>query len=214
MFYSSSKHKNIVQFSTSAWIVRAKTKRPNRKSRGVCNANMWACTCKPLCEWVFFFFLVARHWSQSTRILAGSFGWHSVFRPPPSITQRIRVFLFFFSTVRDWHRAEMQNNNPLITWVLPVLGFICNGCESPQCLVITAFDLGNNVFTVALLRARRQCSSNPQCILVESHYTKTTRVLLQRGGVVAMGGLKEEVAMETSFSLSLSLSLRHKCTYT
>lgn len=77
----------------------------------------------------------------------------------------------------------MQNNNPLITWVLPVLGFISDGCESPRCLVITAFDLGNNVFTVGLLQAQRQRSFNPHGILVESHYTKTTRVLLWRGGV-------------------------------
>lgn len=185
VFYSSSKHKNIVQFSTSAQIVRAKTQRPYRKSGG--RSAMPICGPAHANHYVNVFFfscfvdLLARHWSQSTRILAGPFGWHSVFHPPLSITQRIRVFLLFFflfSTVRDWHRAEMQNNNPLITWVLPVLGFICNGCESPQCLVITAFDLGNNVFTVALLRARRQCSFNPQCILVESHYTKTTRVLL------------------------------------
>lgn len=83
--------------------------------------------------------------------------------------------------------------------------------------MITAFDLGNNVFTVALLRAQRQCSFNPQCILVESHYTKTTRVLVWRGGVYMCvcvclwevgeeGGLKDEVAMETRFSPPHTLS--------
>lgn len=107
-----------------------------------------------------------------------------VFQPSISVTLKICVFPSNFApTTSDWHCTEMQNNNPLITWVLPVLGFICSGCESPECLVITAFDLGNNVFTVALLRAQRQCSFNPQCILVESHYTKTTRVLVWRGGV-------------------------------
>lgn len=160
---------------------------------------MWACTCKPP-VWTPPHLLppdtaqVARHWSQSTRILAGRFGCHSCFPPSPVHHTENQFFFFLFApTARDWHCTEMQNNNPLITWVLPVLGFICNGCESPQCLVITAFDLGNNVFTVALLRAQRQCSFNPQCILVESHYTKTTRVLLQRGGLyicvpVRLGG--------------------------
>lgn len=180
VFYSSSKHKNMVQFSTSAQIVRAKTQRPYRKSGG--RSAMPICGPAHANHCVNVFFLFCRFTCQALITVHQNSGWSFwlafCFPPSPIHHTENQGFSFFFSTVRDWHRAEMQNNNPLITWVLPVLGFICNGCESPQCLVITAFDLGNNVFTVALLRARRQCSFNPQCILVESHYTKTTRVLL------------------------------------
>lgn len=67
-FTAALKHKNIVQFSILLGLLKPRLKRPYRKSRGVCNANMWVCTCKPLCEFSFFlsfflFFLglVARH---------------------------------------------------------------------------------------------------------------------------------------------------------
>lgn len=166
-------------------IVKAEAQSPCAKSTAGAISACEHANVKPLCE---FISPISCHASITLcRVLAGCSGCALVFQHPISIAQKISFFFspfhFFAPTARDWHCTEMQNNNPLITWVLPVLGFICSGCESPQCLVITAFDLGNNVFTVALLRAQRQCSFNPQCILVESHYTKTTRVLVWRGGV-------------------------------
>lgn len=52
----------------------------------------------------------------------------------------------------------------------------------------------------------RGSKTNPQCILVELHYTKTTGVLHWMGGVGTEGGVKGKgVAMETGCSLSLFL---------
>lgn len=165
---------NVRTWSNFCWDCRLKDSTANQRGSvipicGLAHAN----------HWVDAIFLLLPGIDHSPSgfwlVLLACFLFSAL--PHPSHSES-GFFSSFFSTARDWHRAEMQNNNPLITWALPVLGFICNGCESPQCLVITAFDLGNNVFTVALPRARRQCSSNPQCILVESHYTKTTRALL------------------------------------
>lgn len=178
VFNGSSKCKNIANFPSSAWIVKAKTL---HKIVGGAQCNYAICGSAHVSVWIVFLFFVFWLSCQALITVHQNTGWSFwlalLFSALPHPSRRESGF-FFFPTARDWHCTEMQNNNPLITWVLPVLGFICNGCESPQCLVITAFDLGNNVFTVALLRAQRQCSFNPQCILVESHYTKTTRVLL------------------------------------
>lgn len=78
--------------------------------------------------------------------------------------------------------------------------------------MITAFDQGNNVFTAALPGAQRQHSSNPQCILVELYYTKTTRVSLLKGRGGVEGAKRGGYHGNKLFSLSLFMQT-HMHTY-
>lgn len=118
-------------------IVRAKTQRQYRNSRVVCNASV--CTVWMSFLLLFFFgcilFCFFSFNSQAlitVHQISGWFFWLAFcFLPSPIHHTENQDLFIYFSTARDWHRAEMQNNNPLITWVLPVLGFICNGRESP-----------------------------------------------------------------------------------